>query len=172
MPEPTAGRSSHRTSPGTPGELPPQQPREELFGRVFVLFQQLTRRVDDVLAPLGLTSRQWLLLVVLVRGFPGVRPTLSEAAAVFGTSRQNVRQIAGQLAARGYLTLEPDPADARATRLALTERVAAFDEPETVADQQAVLDELFACFRPDEVATLAALVGRWVEHLHAQDAAR
>ncbi len=172
MSEPRMDRSSHPASPGTPGELPPQQPREELFGRVFVLFQQLTRRVDEVLAPLGLTSRQWLLLGVLAHGFPGVSPTLSEAAAVFGTSRQNVKQIAGQLAVRGYLTLDADPADARATRLALTERVAVFDEPDAVADQQAVLDDLFACFSADEVATLAALVGRWVEHLHTQDGPR
>jgi DNA-binding MarR family transcriptional regulator len=153
-------------------DLPAQQPREELFGRVFVLFQQLTRRVDEVLAPLGLTSRQWLLLVVLVRGFPGVAPTLSEAAAVFGTSRQNVKQIAGQLAARGYLTLDADPADARATRLVLTDRVAEFDEPSALAEQQAVLDELFACFSADEIATLEALVRRWVEHLGAPEVTR
>lgn len=137
-----------------------------------MLLQQLTRRVDEALEPMGLTSRQWLLLAVLTRGFPGTSPTLSEAAAVFGTSRQNVRQIAGQLAARGYLTLDTDPADARATRLTLTDRVAAFDEPGTVADQRALLDDLFACFSADEVATLATLVGRWVEHLHTQGGPR
>lgn len=172
MTEPTAGRSSYQAPPGGQGELPPQQPREELFGRLFVLFQQLTRRVDDVLAPLGLTSRQWLLLVVLVRAFPGVPPTLSEAAAVFGTSRQNVRQIAGQLAARGYLTLEADPTDARATRLVLTARVADLDEAATVAEQQSVLDELFACFCADEIVTLERLVRRWVEHLAVQEVTR
>ena len=127
-------------------------PTPDVFGRVFVLVQHLSRRVDLALAPIGLTSRQWLLLAVLSRGFPGAAPTLSEAAALFGTSRQNVKQIAVQLVARGYLTLDVDPADARATRLRLTDRVAEFDAPDAVAGQVAVLDELFACFTPEEVA--------------------
>jgi DNA-binding MarR family transcriptional regulator len=139
--------------------------RDDLFGRVFVLLQHLSRRVDLALAPVGLTSRQWLLLAVLTRGFPGAAPTLSEAAALFGTSRQNVKQIAVQLVARGYLALDVDPADARATRLRLTARVAELDAPDVVAGQVAVLDELFACFTPEEVAVLADLTGRWIEHL-------
>jgi DNA-binding MarR family transcriptional regulator len=140
-------------------------PTPDVFGRVFVLVQHLSRRVDLALAPIGLTSRQWLLLAVLSRGFPGAAPTLSEAAALFGTSRQNVKQIAVQLVARGYLTLDVDPADARATRLRLTDRVAEFDAPDAVAGQVAVLDELFACFTPEEVAVLAELTGRWIDHL-------
>ncbi len=139
--------------------------RDALFGQVFVLFQHLTRRVDAALAPRGLTSRQWLLLAVLVRGFPQGPPTLTEAASLFGTSRQNVRQIAAQLSGRGYLTMSPDDDDARATRLRPTEKVAEFDEPDAVAEQGAFLTELFACFTPEEIATLESLVGRWITHL-------
>ncbi len=145
--------------------MSPDSTRADVFGRVFVLVQHLSRRVDLALEPVGLTSRQWLLLAVLTRGFPGAAPTLSEAAALFGTSRQNVKQIAVQLVARGYLTLDVDPADARATRLRLTDRVLELDAPDAVAGQVAVLDELFACFTPDEVAGLADLTGRWIDHL-------
>jgi hypothetical protein len=28
-----------------------------------------------------------------------------------------------------------------------------------------VLDELFACFTPEDVAVLAELTGRWIDHL-------
>lgn len=104
--------------------------RAELFGTVFVLVQNLSRRVDVALRPLGLTSRQWLLLAVLRRNFPGRSPSLTEAAAAYGSSRQNVKRIAEQLARRGYLELVADPADRRPTRLRLTERGALLDPGE------------------------------------------
>lgn len=136
----------------------------ELFGTLFVLSQHLTRRADAALAPFGLTSRQWLLLAVLSR-FPVASPTLTDAARVYGTSRQNVKQVALQLQARGYLDLAPDPADRRATRLVLTDRVAVFDEPDVAAAQSAVIADAFAALRDSEVTTLHALVGRCLTHL-------
>lgn len=136
----------------------------ELFGQLFVLSQHLTRRADGALAPFGLTSRQWLLLAVLSRS-PESSPTLTDAARVYGTSRQNVKQVALQLHARGYLDLLPDPADRRATRLVLTDRVAVFDEPEVAAAQHAVIAGAFAGLSDDEVAALRSLVGRCLTHL-------
>lgn len=137
----------------------------EVFGSLFVLMQNLTRRVDEGLEPFGLRSRQWLLLAVLARAFPGHAPTLSEAATVYGSSRQNVKQLALQLAARGYLTLEDDPDDARAVRLRLSDTVAALDEPAARAEQAALLDDVFAGLTPDEVRLLLRLVVRCLDHL-------
>ncbi|OJV81253.1 MAG: hypothetical protein BGO37_17560 [Cellulomonas sp. 73-92] len=135
----------------------------EAFGLLFVLTQHLGRRADDALVPFGLTSRQWLLLAVLSRS--AQPPTLSEAATAYGTSRQNVKQIALQLAARGYLSLEPDPADARATRLVLSDAVAAFDEPTAVAAQRALLADVFAALSDDELAALESAARTTVTHL-------
>ena len=143
----------------------------ELFGELFVLVQHLTRRADESLAAFGLTSRQWLLLAVLSR-FPGTSPTLTDAARVYGTSRQNVKHVALQLAARGYLGLEPDPADRRATRLVLTDKVAVFDEPDVAAAQSAVIVEVFSSLRDDEVATLRSLLGRCLTSLQDDKEAR
>ena len=137
----------------------------ELFGQLFVLSAHLTRRADEALAPFGLTSKQWLLLAVLSRGFPGASPTLTEAARAYGSSRQNVKQVALQLAARGYLSLTPDPADRRATRLVLSDRVAVFDEPAAVAAQSTFIARVFAPLTDDEVATALTLVGRCITSL-------
>lgn len=136
---------------------------DEAFGLLFVLTQHLGRRADEALVPFGLTSRQWLLLAVLSRSTQA--PTLSEAAAAYGTSRQNVKQIALQLAARGYLRLEPDAADARATRVVLTEKVADFDSPWAVAAQRAFLDDVFAALSDDALAALESAARVTVEHL-------
>ncbi len=139
--------------------------RGELFGAMFVLLQNLSQRADAELARFDLTSRQWLLLAVLATRFgPGV-PTLSEAAAAYGTSRQNVKQIACQLADRGYLTLEPDAGDRRVTRLRLTGRHAVFDEPAVAAEQAAFLAGVFGGLSPAQTRTLRDLVVRCVDHL-------
>ena len=130
----------------------------ELFGSLLAFAQRLTLRVDEQLASFRLTSRQWLLLAVLARRFPGHAPTLSEATAVFGTSRQNVKQIVRQLERNGWLTVQADPSDRRAQRLVLTERIATFDEPEVRAVQAAfVRSVLGGLARPERQALLEML---------------
>jgi DNA-binding MarR family transcriptional regulator len=139
--------------------------RAEAFGVLFVLMQHLSRRADSELAGLGLTTRQWLLLAVLTNGFPGHSPSLSEAAEKYGSSRQNVKQVALGLEARGFVRLVADPADARTTRIELTHRVREFDEPRMVERTQGMLDDVFVGLTPDETGELLALLRRWLAGL-------
>lgn len=55
----------------------------ELFGSVLMFTQQIMSRADKYLDPFGSTTRPWLLLAVLDKGFPGSAPSISEATAVF-----------------------------------------------------------------------------------------
>jgi DNA-binding MarR family transcriptional regulator len=137
----------------------------ELFGSLFVFMQQLTLQVEERLAPFGLTTRQWLLLGVIERAFPGYAPTISEATAAFGTSRQNVKQVALQLERRGWLRLEQDPADARALRLVLTEQLAVFHDPGVQADQAAFILAVFRGLTQRERRTFLDLVTRCVKNV-------
>ena len=139
--------------------------RAEAFGALFVLLQHLSRRADSELADLGLTTRQWLLLAVLTTGFGGYRPSLSEAAEKYGSSRQNVKQVALGLEARGFVRLVPDLADARTTRMELTDRVREFDEPRMVERTRSMLDDAFVGLTPAETAELLALLRRWLAGL-------
>lgn len=141
------------------------QAASEAFGRVFVVVGHLTRLADQGLEDWDLTTRQWLLLAVLTRGFPGRTPSLSEAAAAYGSSRQNVKQIALGLEARGYLRLAPDPADGRATRLVLTDKVGRFDEPEGRARGRDLIETAFDGLTSDDVLALRDLIGRWLAAL-------
>lgn len=131
--------------------------RAEIFGSVFLIAQHLTRRADRELADLGLTTRQWLLLAVLTKTFPGVSPTLSQAAQEYGSSRQNIKQMALGLETRGFVRLVADPADARATRIEVTELVQAFDEPHMVQRTTAMLTDAFASLTPRETRDLRDL---------------
>jgi DNA-binding MarR family transcriptional regulator len=136
--------------------------RAEVFGSIFVIVQHLARRADAELAVLDLTTRQWLLLAVLTKSFPGRSPSLSEAAEKYGSSRQNVKQIALGLAAHGFVRLAPDRHDGRATRIELTDRVGVFDEPEMVGRATAMLADACAGLSADETLTLRNLVRRWL----------
>jgi DNA-binding MarR family transcriptional regulator len=137
----------------------------DLFGSVFLIAQHLTRRADRELADLGLTTRQWLLLAVLTKALPGASPSLSEAAEKYGSSRQNVKQIALGLEARGFVRLVPDPADARTTRIQLTERVREFDDPRMVDRSAAMLADAFTGLTPEETGDLRDLAQRWLAGL-------
>jgi DNA-binding MarR family transcriptional regulator len=134
----------------------------DAFGGVFVIVGHLTRLTDQGLADWGLTTRQWLLLAVLVRGFPGRAPSITEAASAYGSSRQNVKQIALGLEARDFLRLVPDERDARMTRLELTDRVGIFDEPDGIARARDLLTAAFAGLTRDEVLALRGLIARWL----------
>jgi DNA-binding MarR family transcriptional regulator len=135
--------------------------RADAFALVFMLAQELTRRADRELAHLGLSTRQWLLLAVLNRGFGG-RPTrLGEAAAAYGTSRQNVKQIALQLESRGYLEITPDPDDARAVLLNVTPKVAVFDAPAERRRQGRFLHDILSGLSESDVQRLEELLRAW-----------
>jgi DNA-binding MarR family transcriptional regulator len=116
--------------------------------------------MDELLAPLGVTTRQWLLLAVLSRS---ARPlSLTEAAARYGSSRQNVKSIALGLQRAGYLRLEPDPVDARTIRLHASEAVRRFDEPAAAAQGSSFLGDVFSGLDGDELRTLDVLMRRWL----------
>ncbi len=152
-------------------EIPVPDPRPELFGTLFVVVQHLSRRLDEALLPLGLTSRQWLLLAVLERWFDGRHPSLTEAAARYGTSRQNVKQVALGLERQGYLRLVLDPADRRTTRLVVTEKVRVFEEPVNVARGEALLDATFAGLAARDLVRLHGLMAGWLLGIHQEQVA-
>ena len=151
----------------TPTAIDPRLERaaSDAFARMFVVVGHLTRLADARLADWDLTTRQWLLLAVLVRGFPARAPSLSEAAAAYGSSRQNVKQIAVGLEARGFLRLVPDRSDGRTTRLVLTDRIRMFDEPEGVARGRELISSAVDGLAPNDVIALNDLLGRWIETL-------
>ena len=139
--------------------------RADLFGSVFVIVQHLTRTADRELADLGLTTRQWLLLAVLTKGFPDRSPSLSEAAEQYGSSRQNVKQIALGLETSGFVRLVTDPTDARTTLIEVTARVRVFDEQPMIERSSAMLEEVFAGLTPRETGQLHDLAQRWLAGL-------
>lgn len=146
---------------------PDDAARFAVFGQLFLVAQHLARRADAELEREGvpLTTSQWLLLAIVSKR-EGGPPTLTEAAALYGTSRQNVKQLARQLEARGFLELKTDPEDARALRLHCTRKVAAaFDRPAAVERQKRFITRLFEGLPDSDVVTLERVLSRWLSQL-------
>jgi MarR family transcriptional regulator, organic hydroperoxide resistance regulator len=100
--------------------------------------------VDRALAPLGLTHAQYVLLSSLY-GLEraGRQPTQRELADHTGLEPLYTSKLARALDADGLIRRDPDPADTRAVRLALTERGNEVVRP-AITEVSKLLDRLMA----------------------------
>ena len=78
----------------------------------------LARRFDAAFRPFGITQGQFSLMMALNRPAP---PTMGEVAPFLAMDRTTLTAALKPLARRGLVTIRPDPKDARARRLALTD---------------------------------------------------
>lgn len=77
----------------------------------------LARRFDMALKPTGLTNQQFSLMMALNRPEP---PPMGPVARLLAMDRTTLTAALKPLAARGWVSIEPDPKDKRGRRLRLT----------------------------------------------------
>ncbi|MCL2818313.1 MAG: MarR family winged helix-turn-helix transcriptional regulator [Actinomycetia bacterium] len=88
-----------------------------IFGSIFVLSNKLQALGDKVSDYMSI--KQWLLIAAITKsGKESV--SMSEAAALTGTSYQNVKKLAVILQEQGFLKMQRDPSDARVVSISLT----------------------------------------------------
>lgn len=104
---------------------------ELLFGTLFSTSNRLQTIGDAFLGEIS--AKQWFLLACIKISESG-NPTLTQLVPVMGSSRQNIKQLALKLEAKGFLSLRADPDDSRAVRLSLTEKCAAYWNERGVRD--------------------------------------
>lgn len=104
------------------------QPPEELTGRkrrpalrlayvIGSLDRILRRRITEALAPLGLTLSQFTALSVLDARGQASNAQLAERSLI---TPQSANEVMNAMAARGWITREPDPTHGRIVLLQLT----------------------------------------------------
>ena len=130
--------------------------RVRTFRLILVVAQTMRTMMDELLRADGLTTQQAALISV-AEALSG--PSLSQAAAVLGTTRQNVKQVARALERKGFLRVEPDEDDARARRLIVTEKSRAYWRGRSADDQRTVV-EWFSALSDDEARTLFDLLSK------------
>ena len=112
------GKSFPRQTKASAAQVATHTPEKLITYRVSVLAQVLSRLVDaSVRKDLGLTSRQWRVLVVLNR--LGTSPS-GEVARMANFDHSQVSRVAFELAEKGLITQTSDLVDRRKQILALT----------------------------------------------------
>ncbi len=135
--------------------------KKEIFGMVFLLAQRWQILGDQELAGIGITTKQWLLLVTL-HVFFKEPPTLSQLADAMGSSRQNVKQLAANLQKSGYLEILQDKTDKRILRFRMTQKNK--EVWEARADQdEAYINSLFTGVSHEDIVVTTRTIKRLVE---------
>jgi DNA-binding MarR family transcriptional regulator len=118
----------------------------------------LTTRMDRAVAPLGLTSSQ--IGVILLLWFERAR-TPNEMSRVLSYDTGSMTRMLDRLEKKGFLERQRSLADRRVVELVLTPlgRDAAQQLPELISQ---VLSDQLRGFSADEVATLVSLLQRFI----------
>jgi DNA-binding MarR family transcriptional regulator len=137
------------------------EPSIRAFRTTLTLAQKLRYVMDERLREDGLTTQQAALItVVTALG----KPSLAEAAAVLGSTHQNVAQIVAALVRKELLQVEPDPVDKRRKLLSATNHSAAYWKQRDEGDFAAIAD-WFGDLSPAELETFCALSDRVIARL-------
>ena len=136
-----------------------------IFASVFLMAQRWQYVGDQYLAEAGITTKQWLLMAVVVKLFEKP-PTISEAAEAMGSSRQNVKQIALKLQTKGFLKIKGDDKDNRILRLKVTKKNKEFWQKRTEQDAQTV-EQFFGNLSEKEVRNLFSILIKMNERTQA-----
>ena len=97
----------------------------------------------------------------------GLPPTVKDIATALELEHSTASRVLGDAEAEGLVVRGTDPADRRRATLALTDLGQAVAR-ESVEMQKAVLGRTLAGWKPGDVRTLARLIERLTESLHAE----
>ena len=136
--------------------------KDNIFALLLFITQRWIVKGDSILLQkAGITTKQWMLLVILMFKFDKQNPTISETAKEFGTSRQNLKQVAISLQKKGFVDIKPDPNDFRIQRISLTgNHLPLFEGDKNEQWQSQYINSLFKGFNQNEIIQLNSFVER------------
>jgi DNA-binding MarR family transcriptional regulator len=129
--------------------------RIRTFRLILLLAQELRTLMDQLLRDDGLTTQQAALITIVdTLG----QPSIKQAAAALGTTHQNIKQLAGSLARKGFIEFLEDPTDARVRRMATTAKSHTTWQRRSTEDHQRVLEWFSELSKPDAHALFQLLL--------------
>lgn len=118
-----------------------------LFTNIFIIQNRIQTAYERVSAEIS--TKQWILLGI-TENCPEPK-TLTRIGQLMGCSRQNVKQLAEALEAKGYIKI--NKGSSRAVCLELTEKARLYYD-EIYESRKGFLDELYGVFTEDEIIEL------------------
>lgn len=122
---------------------------------IFLIQQRWAYIVNKKLEKESITTKQWLMLIILSHAFPNIDkpPSMQELSEALSTSHQNVKQLAIRLERRRFLKIETDSQNRRISRLKITRECMQFWEKRENENIDSIT-ELFNGFDPIEAKNL------------------
>ncbi|HML04516.1 MAG TPA: MarR family transcriptional regulator [Methanobacterium sp.] len=132
---------------------------EKYILAVFFLIQQRWGYViNKNLAKDNITTKQWLMLIVIANAFDHA-PSMQEVADALSITHQNVKQLAVRLEDRGFLKIERDQNNRRILRLKVTEECHQYWEKRTPEDIKSI-NALFEGINDIEIKNLFEIMSK------------
>jgi DNA-binding MarR family transcriptional regulator len=125
---------------------------------LFLIQQRWGYIINKELAEDEITTKQWLLMIVLANAFENP-PSMQKVADAMSTTHQNVKQLATRLEDRGFLKINRDPNNRRALRLNVTKDCMAYWEKRSPEDMQSI-KSFFSSLKDQEVNKLFKIMSK------------
>ncbi|MDO9045712.1 MAG: MarR family transcriptional regulator [Methanobacteriaceae archaeon] len=125
---------------------------------LFLIQQRWGYIINKEFAKDNITTKQWLLLVILGNAFDH-DPSMQEMAEAMSTTHQNVKQLATRLQDSGFLKIERDPNNRRILRLKFTEQCYKYWEKRDEDDTESITN-LFNVLDDEEVIYLFGIMNK------------
>ncbi len=125
---------------------------------LFLIQQRWSYIINKEFAKDNITTKQWLLLVILGNAFDH-DPSMQEMAEAMSTTHQNVKQLASRLQDSGFLKIERDPDNKRILRLKFTEQCYKYWRKRDEEDIESITN-LFNVLDDEEVISLFGIMNK------------
>ena len=135
-------------------------PRYLMYGSLSVLDNRIAALQSEEFK--DLTMKQHFLLVTI--GTFDDNPTLSDVSQLIGCSYQNVKKMAEQLQAKGYLTICKDEEDKRKLRLVPAEKLMNLTQDKQEVTQQ-FMDRMYRDISEDDLMTALSVILKMTENI-------
>ena len=125
---------------------------------LFLIQQRWTYTINKEFQRDNITTKQWLMLIVLGNAFEHA-PSMQEVANAMSITHQNVKQLAVRLESEGFITIERDEKNKRILRLKVTEKSEEYWN-ERAEDHAKSIRSYFKDLDDDEIVSLFHIMGK------------
>ncbi|WP_414469107.1 MarR family winged helix-turn-helix transcriptional regulator [Methanobacterium sp. ACI-7] len=125
---------------------------------LFLIQQRWGYVINKDLSEDRITTKQWLMMIVIANAFNHA-PSMQEVADALSITHQNVKQLAVRLEDRGFLKIERDPNNKRILRLKVTEECQQYWEKRSPEDIKSI-NALFEGLDNDEMKKFFDIMGK------------
>lgn len=125
---------------------------------LFLIQQRWTYTINKEFEKDNITTKQWLMLIVIGTAFQHA-PSMQEVADAMSITHQNVKQLAVRLESEGFITIERDEKNKRILRLKETQKTDEYWK-KMEHDHAKAIKSYFKDLDDDEIVSLFHIMGK------------